>query len=188
MPVMQRVRRVQMLLATLLLSSSLVAEACRDSVRTQMAEESFPNEIAAVREMSKRFLETSVHNDVEFFGAVVQEQPGNYRATFGQGCRGVDQINFSVSLRAGTKLSAFWHTHGRRGLARNLFSGEDAATVLDYQLPFYLIDAGGLIRVLDPDDLSLSAGTTTIRGSRLRLNNRAYPGQIVSGEEGLTSR
>ncbi|MCZ6619505.1 MAG: hypothetical protein O7E57_15390 [Gammaproteobacteria bacterium] len=177
---------VGLLVTTVLLSVSFAAEACRDPVRTRITDESFPDEVSAVRAMRGRFLDTSVSQDVEFFGAVLQEDHGDYRATFGQGCRGVDKINFSVSLAAGAKLSAFWHTHGRGGLARNLFSAEDAATVLDYQLPFYLIDSRGLIRVLDP--AGASTGTRMMHGSRLRLNDRVYSGHIVSDGQGHTSR
>ncbi len=176
------------LIMGLLLSISAVVEACLDPVKTRMVDESFPDEVAAVREMSRRFLAISVREDVEFFGAVLQENHGEYRATFGQGCRGVDQINFSVPLRAGATLSAFWHTHGRRGLARDLFSAEDAATVLNYQLPFYLIDPAGLIRVLDPDSATTNFATTRLRGSRLRLRDGAYLGHIVSDGEEHTSR
>ena len=177
---------VRLLVMTLLLSASFAAEACRDPVRTRITGESFPDEVSAVRAMRGKFLDTSVSQDVEFFGAVLREEHGAYRATFGQGCRGVDKINFSVSLTAGAKLSAFWHTHGRGGLARNLFSAEDAATVLAHQLPFYLIDSRGLIRVLDP--AGTNTGTRLIHGSRLRLNDRVYSGHIVSDGQGQTRR
>jgi len=171
---------MKLLITALLLVTSLAVDACVELVKTKMADESFPNEVAAVREMSRRFLETSIAEDVEFFGAVLRDSDGDYRATYGQGCRGVDQIRFSVLLTQGTKLCAFWHTHGRHGLARNLFSADDAASVLSHQLPFYLIDPAGLIRVLDPDSATPSNGITRVQGSHLRLSSRAYPGHIVS--------
>ncbi len=176
------------LITVLLLSLSVNLEACLEPVKTRMAVESFPDEVTAVREMSRRFLRTSVHQDVEFFGAVLQENHGEYRATFGKGCPGVDRINFSIGLKAGEKLSAFWHTHGRNGLDRNLFSAQDATTVLNYQIPFYLIDPAGLIRVLDPDNATPNFATKSIRSSRQRLSDRAYPGLVVSDGEGNTSR
>ena len=179
---------IKLVTMALLLTTHLGVEACVDLVRTRMADESFPSEIAAVREMSERFLETSVVQDVEFFGAVLQDSHGDYRATYGQGCRGVDQIHFSVLLAKGSKIRAFWHTHGRRGLARNLFSAADAASVRSHHLPFYLIDPEGLIRVLDPDSIMSSNAVTRVQGSRLRPNNRAYPGHIVSSGSGNFSR
>ena len=177
---------MRVLIAIVLFSIGTFAEACFKPVQTEMALESFPDEVAAVREMSRRFLASSLHEDVEYFGAVLKENQGQYRATFGQGCRGIDQINFSVGLKAGEELSAFWHTHGREGLARELFSADDASTVLSHQIPFYLIDPEGLIRVLDPHNATRKFATARVResGNRVRLGKKAYPGQLVfDGED-----
>jgi Domain of unknown function (DUF4329) len=123
-------------------------------------ERDFPTVVATVGAMARAHLDTSLRSDREFVGAVLQDQGGRFRATVGAGCPGQDTVTFSVAVPVGSRLAAFWHTHGAAGPLRELFSPDDAQLVLSTGYDFYLVTPDGELRVLRRNDV----GKRTVRG------------------------
>jgi hypothetical protein len=143
-------------------------------VDTDMARGEFGTMRDAVRAAGEQYLEHSRHTDREYVGGVLRDRHGRYRYTVGHAAAGTDTVRFRVGVVTGHELVGFWHTHGRQGSARELFSAEDVALVKGQGLPLYLITPNGHIRKLEPGRLRRVHG----RRSALAVG-RAAAGVIV---------
>ncbi len=126
------------------------ARAALPTVDTHIAPGQFDSPLAAVHGAGEVYLEVSRRSDREYVGGVLRDAGGAYRYTAGRAEAKADQVTFRVVLAPGYELVAFWHTHGRRGTARELFSEDDTRLVAAQGLPFYLITPSGRIRLLKP--------------------------------------
>ena len=126
------------------------AGAERPTVDTQLAQGEFVSVLNAVQMAGGHYLEPSKRTDREYVGGILKSDDGSYRYTAGHAESRDDAVSFRVSVQSGYRLVAFWHTHGRPGRARELFSAKDANLVTEQGLPFYLITPTGRIRVLEP--------------------------------------
>ena len=63
------------------------------------------------------------------------------------GRHGIDEVSLRFTPLRGEVFVALWHTHGARGLHRELFSPTDTALVKRMRVPFYLTDPKGVLRV-----------------------------------------
>jgi hypothetical protein len=114
------------------------------------------------------FLEDSRVTDREHVGAVLQSADGRFRFTHGIAPANQDRVSFRIRLAEDLALVGFWHTHGKQGQGRELFSPDDAALVRESGLPFYLIDPGGNLRVLRPIDLRQTRSRIAIAAGTVR--------------------
>lgn len=133
----------------------------------------------AVVAAANQYNPISVDEDREFLGAIVLLD-GQYRFTVGNGARGQDTVSLRLMLPPTAKVVAFWHTHGDAAPNRRYFSATDAALAKQWQLPFYLADYTGALRVFDPVTDSLRYA---IR--RMGIQRGGYAkGQRVKGDHG----
>lgn len=121
------------------------------TVDTHVTAGRYDSPLEAVSAAGRRYLERSRRSDSEYVGGVLRDTSGTYRYSVGRADAGSDQVRFRVSLFAGSELVAFWHTHGRAGPERELFSREDMQLVATQDLPLYLVTPSGRIRLLRPD-------------------------------------
>lgn len=100
----------------------------------------------------------SVARDVEYMGAILKHQgpSADFGYTVTAGRAGRDEIRARILVPAGYEIVAFWHTHGGREQSRKYFSGVDIRLVDRWQLPLYLADYTGQLKVLEPGARRLS--------------------------------
>jgi len=146
-------------LVTLPAAANLVPPSCGLVETVRWGEMDFATVSAAVEALGSAHLERSLASDREFVGGVLRDSRGRFWGTVGAGCSGQDTVTFAVAVPTGTTLAAFWHTHGAKGLFRDLFSPDDAELVRGTGMAFYLVTPDGDLKVLEPRDLK----TRTLR-------------------------
>ncbi|MEX0737823.1 MAG: DUF4329 domain-containing protein [Pseudohongiella sp.] len=115
----------------------------------------FHTELAAVQDAVAVYNPTSVVRDIEFMGAIFLQEINEqmlYGYTVGSGGAGQDKVSVSIRLPEHSRLVAFWHTHGAHHWTRRYFSGTDTRLANDWEVPFYLMNAEGELRVYRPGD------------------------------------
>ena len=136
-------------------ASSLVTDAC------------FDTELAAVHHAVALYNPTSIEQDREFMGVIFQQtvagQP-RFGYTVARGEPGQDQITIRARLPAGSRKTAFWHTHGADHWSRRYFSATDTQLARQWGLPFYLATAQGELRVFHPEDRTMNRREALLAG------------------------
>ena len=98
----------------------------------------------------------SIATDKEHFGAILRrvDQEGHagasYFYTHGVASRKDGSFRFRLALTKGDVLVAIWHTHGGRHPRNRYFSRSDIDTATTLNVPIYLADFMGILRVYDP--------------------------------------
>jgi hypothetical protein len=131
----------------------------------------FHSELAAVEEAVSIYNPTSVARDIEFMGGIyLQEINGQlvYGYTVGAGEAGHDQVSVSIRLPQYSRLVAFWHTHGAEHWTRRYFSEVDTRLANEWDVPFYLMNAEGELRVYRPGDRVMGS----LQARRMGLSER----------------
>jgi len=109
----------------------------------------------AVVEVVNKYNPVSVREDTEYMGMVVKK--GNeYTTTATKGVRGAGNVTILLNVPCDGEVVALWHSHGGEGLGRKYYSAMDSAVVTKYQLPFYMVDHTGTLRVLVPGHNTIS--------------------------------
>ena len=141
----------------------------------------FATELDAVIAATRQYNLQSSREDREFMGAILRHG-NNYSFTVGAGEPSRDRITVSITVPAGARIVAFWHTHGARRYSNRYFSNVDTALVETWQKRLYLADHTGLLKVMVPGAPTLSR----IRARRLGLPSQAgfARGAIVSDSRG----
>lgn len=141
--------------------------------------ELYATPLAAVIAASNQFNPISISEDREYMGAILREGD-QYRYSVASGQRGTDKIQVKLAIPASMEVVAFWHTHGNEHFSRRYFSDTDSALVQQWHKPFYMAEASGILRVLQPDHHTLSAN----QAARLGLGRRSgfAEGQKVLSE------
>jgi len=98
----------------------------------------------------------SMLEDREYMGAILRHHDNDeYVYTVGAGERGADQVTVRIQIPEGFALAAFWHTHGEAGASRHLFSEGDTSLVEQWQVPLFLADYTGELKVYSPEHHTL---------------------------------
>lgn len=118
---------------------------------------SFGSIEAAVVAASNRFNPESIKRDVEYLGAILRHhlQPDTYIYTWQAGQVGVDKVRARIPIAAGYEIVAFWHTHGGEHHTRRFFSEDDIELASSWNLPFYLADHTGRLKVFEKGQRTL---------------------------------
>ena len=135
----------------------------------------------AVIMMSRCFLDSSVREDREYIGAVFRIEAG-YTFVVQRGETGRGNAHLRVRIPRGLLVVAMWHTHGAPGPARHLFSPTDTKLVARMNLPLYLTDPTGAIRVYRPGDARVGGEKRT--GSRMQVVPGSALGTLVVSRVG----
>ncbi len=122
----------------------------------QAEENRFVTEIAAVIAAANLYNPTSIAEDREYMGAVFRDGD-QYLYTAGTGRRGTNKITVKIQIPAGFELVALWHTHGAPASQRKYFSQVDTDLAKKLQIPFYLADFTGQLKIFEPGMRNLSA-------------------------------
>ena len=130
---------------------------------TGWAAESFDTEVEAAISALRYYHPISQETNKSYLGAIYQKD-GKYVV--------IHNTANSLTIPAGTRLVAFWHTHGKRGNDNHLFSDKDTAIVHKVGKPMYLSDPNKRVKVFRPTH-------TTIKRYRGRLGTGFGKGEFV---------
>jgi len=113
---------------------------------------------AAVIAASDYFNPLSIIEDREYLGAILRhrQRPKHFIYNVAAGQAGADQIIAHLPVPKEYEIVAFWHTHGSAHWSRRYFSDTDTRLVGQWQLPLYLADHLGALRVFKPEAHTLS--------------------------------
>lgn len=134
----------------------------------------FQSELQAVEHASNLYNPASVREDREYMGVVFSQNLDArvlYGYTVGAGQSGHDTVSVRARIPAGSKIVAFWHTHGAEHWTRQYFSPTDTSLAKEWGVPFYMAAADGRLRVYRPEQRTLSQrqammlGLGPLRGS-----------------------
>ncbi|NIB42710.1 DUF4329 domain-containing protein [Pseudomaricurvus alkylphenolicus] len=130
----------------------------------------FADPESAVIAASNYFNPLSIAEDREYMGAVLRHRrQGHYVYTAAGGVAGEDRINIRLQLPKQYEVVAFWHTHGGPHFSRRYFSDVDTRLAKDWQVPFYLADFTGSLKVFHPDSNTLPS----MKAYKLGLGKRS---------------
>ena len=146
-------------------------------------EEGYDTELDAVISASNYFNPLSVQEDREYIGAILRHRrQGHFIYTVSSGESGEDQVTARIKIPSDYEITAFWHTHGNHHWTRKYFSDLDTQLAKRWNLPLYMADATGRLRVFNPDDrtlsstqsrkLGLGANRGYAKGKTVAVNNR----------------
>ncbi|MDM3870765.1 DUF4329 domain-containing protein [Porticoccus sp. W117] len=163
------------------LASALVAFASVSFAdETRLVQQPYATEVAAVTAAANRFNPDSIRKDREYMGTVL-EKDGLYYYTYTVGHRGHDEITTMLPDSEFGKAVALWQTHGRVSHKNRFFSPSDTDVAKRLELPFYLADHTGELKVYNPGDDTLPLLTAQRKGFYVR---GASEGSLVKDELG----
>lgn len=117
---------------------------------------------------SSIFNPMSMRDKREVGGGIIKNpETGKYRFTYTLGDTG--SVNIKIRKKKSEELVGLWHTHGDSHSDKGMFSGDDARTVRKTQLPFYMTDVTGKLRVMAPGKVK---------------GQRGNPGEVVMRPDG----
>lgn len=163
------------------LASALLTFATISSAdTTRLVKQAYATEVAAVTAAANRFNPDSILKDREYMG-VILEKDGLYFYTYTVGHRGYDEITTLLPGAEFGKTVALWQTHGRAAYKNRFFSPSDTDVAKRLELPFYLADHTGELKVYKPGDETLPILTAQREGFYQR---GAAQGNKVKDEHG----
>lgn len=118
------------------------------------------------------YVDRSVQQDREYIAPILQTVDG-FVGVVTIGERGHNRFRLRITIAAGGRLVALWHTHGKPGYARELFSPADTQFSNRLGLPSYLTTPAGETRVFLP-----GAPTPTVRDA----SRRVLPRGVAAGK------
>jgi len=178
--------RFNLAIVALIVSLCWQSAASADIIKTQMlTARSYDSHLAAAIDLAEQFLTSSILEDREHVGAILRDAAGRYWATHGKGGVSQDTVTFSIPKPSDSEIVAFWHTHGRAGFARTLFSPDDVKIVRSTRLPLYLLAPNGDIKILREDLLTGPARLGANRRSALTTPKQARHGLVVARRNDL---
>ena len=165
------------------LTSALLAFATVSSAEeARMVQQPYATEVAAVTAAANRFNPDSIRKDREYMGTIL-EKDGLYFYTYTVGHRGHDEITTLLPDSEFGKTVALWQTHGRVSHKNRFFSPSDTDVAKRLDLPFYLADHTGELKVYNPGDATLPILTAQRKGFYVR---GASEGSVVKDDQGNT--
>lgn len=169
------------------ISSILIMTACAQTTATKSANRAelmvatYDSEVAAVVAAANAFNPVSILEDREFMGAVYQCEQG-YQYSVAAGEVGSGNVTVTIATPAGCELAALWHTHGAEHHSHRYFSEIDTELVEQTQLPFYMADYTGKLKVFTPGDDLISPFAARKMG--LGHNHGYAHGRLVADTSG----
>ena len=120
-------------------------------------QQEFNNAIDAVIAASNQYNPHSIAEDREYMGAILRKNHTlKHIYTAAAGERGKNRFTTEIIIPEGYSIVAFWHTHGDGDGSRHYFSKTDGELVRQWQMPFYLADSSGYLKVLTPKDRTMT--------------------------------
>jgi hypothetical protein len=174
--------------ALLFFSPSSFADRDTDSGCTSR-DRSFATELATLHALSACYAAHSADEDREYFAAILRN-PDGFVFVVDAGRHGVDEVSLRFTPLRGEVFVALWHTHGARGLNRELFSPTDTALVKRMRVPFYLTDPKGVLRVFRPGDRVRAPrrDRSTVRAPSGAATGTVLAANILAARSGAATR
>lgn len=135
------------------------ARAAPKSHPVWLNSERFGNIEDAIVSVSSRFNPQSIKEDREYLGVVLENNQGKkpyYVYTVSHGDVGQDTVAFRTKRPKNFSLVAVWHTHGGEHWSRQYFSAADTQLAKKWDVPVYLADHTGSLKVFRPETKTLS--------------------------------
>lgn len=148
-------------LATLYLPQGVLAETCL------AVDLIYDSELSAVTAATNIYNPLSIRQDREYIGTIVK-QGNKFGFTVAASARFSDKSEIRVDQKTWRQSVALWHTHGGPRPSNRYFSATDTQTAERFNMPFYLADYTGYLKVFNPGDSTL----TPFVARRLGLNTR----------------
>jgi len=159
-PIIQMLSKSALGVATALLLTSLLGCATHhDYPISGLQLKPYPSQLEAVIAASNRYNPVSLREDREFMGLILQRD-GQFYYTVAASKIGQGNISIALPSNFYGDVVAFWHTHGKPAPEHHYFSPRDTALVRRFNLPFYLADDTGFLKVFTPDHTTLSSPIT----------------------------
>ncbi len=143
----------------------------------------FSSELAAVVDAVERYNPISVKEDKEYLGAIFQHKVNGltyYSYSVAAGKSGEDTVTAAIRIPPGSKMVAFWHTHGAEHWSREYFSEVDTNLVRQWDIPMYLASANNELHVFQPSARTMPS--MVARNLGLGRRNGIAKGEIVSAD------
>lgn len=99
----------------------------------------------------------SIKQDREYVGVIIQMSDGTLINSSGSGGSGQKEIAFTYVRPKDAKTVAIWHTHGARNKYTRYFSRADTTTANRANVPMYMMDSTGTLRVYNPGDPTVTS-------------------------------
>ena len=134
---------------------------CTDHVLIRNYEanrQGFGTEVDAVTEASNKYNPLSIKENAEYFGAVYK--CGNtFDYTVDKVSSMQDKWTMRVKLPKNCPLTSVWHTHGDKTYNHKFFGPGDISTAINRNIPVYLADYTGELKVFKKGDKVIYNGT-----------------------------
>lgn len=180
-----RLRRILNLAGAITAAAVASLSACATQMPVQVTRvdnHPYSTPLAALLAAANRYNPRSIAEDREFLGMILQID-GRYYYTVAEGIAGANSIAAEVpTAKNDTLVLALWHTHGGAGEHRQYFSPTDTKMANRLQLPFFLADYTGQLKVYRPNAPTLFP----FQAKRLGLQERrgAAIGELVADGTG----
>ncbi len=116
---------------------------------------SFATELEAVQAAVNLYNPLSIREDLEYIGVIIKHTEG-YSFTASAGRKSSDRVSIRIDRETWGMVVALWHTHGGVNSRYRYFSDTDTKASDQLNLPFYLADYTGYLKVYHPGDTTLS--------------------------------
>lgn len=97
----------------------------------------------------------SIQEDREYMGTIYRSN-NRFGYTVSRGSSRANSITIRISADNWDDVVALWHTHGNAAPHHRYFSQVDTETAERFQVPFYLADYTGYLKVFRPGQRTLS--------------------------------
>ena len=120
---------------------------------------SFTSETEAAVHMAKTYNRKSISRDKEYVGIILKKKELYYytikQGAMEGGIAGINSVKFVVDTSK-YRITAFWHSHGKRGHGREYFSKGDTSFAKNTGKPMYMVDHSYTLRIYKPRHKTLS--------------------------------
>ncbi|NKB33485.1 MAG: DUF4329 domain-containing protein [Pseudomonadales bacterium] len=145
----------------------------------------FESELAALRAAVDIYNPISIQENREFLGTIYRYEDG-YSYTVAAGERYSSSFSIRITETQLSTIVGLWHTHGNSSPNHRYFSEDDTRTAEQLNLPFYLADYTGYLKVFTPGDRILP--TFAARQLGLGLCKACAIGKHITDEMGRRIR
>lgn len=114
----------------------------------------FNSELSAVTAAANQFNPRSIREDREYIGAIYR-LGSDFVYTVTEGDAYADSISLVIQAEHRYTLTAIWHTHGNASPQHRYFSSDDTEMASLLNVPIYLADYTGYLKVYTPNARTL---------------------------------
>ncbi|MEM9623672.1 MAG: DUF4329 domain-containing protein [Pseudomonadota bacterium] len=156
----------------------------------------FADQLSTVIAASNRYNADSIARNREHVGAILKRklrkptpESGSvgYFYTHGVGADHQAPVEFAIAKPKRCELIALWHTHGAEASDRHYFSPEDVRSADDLDVPIYMTNFTGRLKVYKPGQRKIGYRRVSRDGS-LPMPRGAANGKLLSHTDGSSIR